>query len=142
MLIAIAQTKEEILACFPVMAELRPHLVLENFYAQIRRQQQEGYQLIYIKSENTVQSVAGFRLGEYLAWGKILYIDDLATLSAARGKGHARHLLDWLKSYAKAHQCNEIHLDSGYQRHAAHRLYLNYGFALSSHHLALKLNAS
>ncbi len=35
--------------------------------------------------------------------------------------------------------CNAVHLDSGYQRHAAYRLYLNKGFVLSSHHLALKL---
>src|SRR5688572_15970058 len=119
MSIFIAETDQEIQACFPVIHELRPHLILMNFCEQVKRQQKQGYCLAYFKENNEVKSIAGFRIGEFLAWGKILYIDDLATLSNARGKGYARQLLDWLKGQAKLAQCNQIHLDSGYQRHAA-----------------------
>lgn len=139
MSILIAKTDQEIQACFPVVHELRPHLNLTDFCEQVKRQQKQGYCLAYIKENNEVKCIAGFRFGEFLAWGKILYIDDLATLTKARGNGYARKMLDWLKEQAHLACCDQIHLDSGYQRYDAHRLYLNYGFQISSHHFALKL---
>jgi hypothetical protein len=42
----------------------------------------------------------GPRYGHSLAWGHYLYIDDLSTLPAARGRGPARGLLDWLRNEA------------------------------------------
>ena len=137
--ILIAESDEQVRACFPVVAELRPHLTQTDFCERVKRQQQQGYCLAFLQVDNEVKSIAGYRIGEFLAWGKILYIDDLATLSNTRGQGYARQLLDWLKEQAKLAQCDQIHLDSGYQRHDAHRLYLNYGFRLSSHHFAFKI---
>ena len=62
----------------------------------------------------------------------------LSTLPEARGQGHAGALLDWLLAEARARGCDEIHLDSGVQaeRWDAHRLYLNHGYAITSHHFA------
>ena len=37
---------------------------------------------------------------------------------------------------------DQVHLDSGPQRHDAHRLYLNHGFKIIGHHLALNLKDS
>jgi len=37
-----AETDEEILACYPVMSELRQHLVKQEFVSRVRRQQQHG----------------------------------------------------------------------------------------------------
>lgn len=36
-------------------------------------------------------------------------------------------------------KCDQIHLDTGTQRHDAHKLYLNRGFKLSSFHMAAKI---
>ena len=36
------------------------------------------------------------------------------------------------------HQCDGLHLDPGYARHDAHRLYLRKGLQFNSHHLALQ----
>jgi GNAT superfamily N-acetyltransferase len=83
---------------------------------------------------------AGFRFAEFFAWGKILYIDDLITIPEEKKRGYAGKLLDWLIAYAQNHQCNGVHLDTGYTRHDAHRLYLRKGFQLSGHHLALQLD--
>lgn len=130
---------DELAACFPAFLTLRPHLSLDAFKQQVRRQQTQGYRIVAVRTGEQVLSAAGYRFAEYLAWGKVLYIDDLTTLESARGHGHAGALLDWLIDQAREQGCNAVHLDSGYQRHAAHRLYLNKGFALSSHHLALTL---
>lgn len=134
-----ANTDTEITACFPVMNALRPHLERASFVARVRQQQAQGYQLVFIRDGNAVVSAAGFRILEFLAWGKILYVDDLITDPGSRGRGYAGALMDWLIARARAERCAELHLDSGYLRHAAHRLYLNKGLELNCHHFALKL---
>ncbi len=131
----------DIEACFPVFSELRPHLAPEKFLAQVRRQEQQGYKILALRWNGEIKSIAGFRIAEYLAWGKILYIDDLSTLSAVRSQGFANTLLDRLIEFAKKSACDAVHLDSGYARHAAHRLYLNKGFELKSHHFVLDVKS-
>lgn len=129
------QTDAEIEACYPAFHALRPHLTREAFLAQVRRQQAHGYQIIAVQHDGNVASAAGFRITEFLAWGKVLYLDDLTTLPEARGQGYASHLLEWLSSHAKDQGCAAIHLDTGYARHAAHKVYLKHGFELNCHHL-------
>jgi GNAT superfamily N-acetyltransferase len=136
-----ADNDPEIAACFPVMKVLRSHLEEATFVATVRRQVAQGYQLVFIRDGNSVVSVAGFRILEFLAWGKVLYVDDLITDPACRGRGYAGALLDWLIAQARSEKCAELHLDSGYLRHAAHRLYLNKGLELACHHFSLKLGA-
>ncbi len=79
MKISLAQTDEEISACFAVMHQLRTHLVTGDFLERIRLQQQGGYQLCYLSDGGIVRSVAGFRIIENLASGRVLYVDDLVT---------------------------------------------------------------
>lgn len=129
----------ELAACFPAFLALRPHLSMDSFLTQVRRQQAQGYRVVAMRVDTQVPSAAGYRFAEFLAWGKVLYVDDLTTLESARGHGHGSALLDWLIGHARDQGCNAVHLDSGHQRHAAHRLYLHKGFVLSSHHLSLTL---
>lgn len=125
--------------CFDAFQVLRPHLKVSDFLSQVKRQSQQGYQVLALSDEAKVVSVAGFRLSEFLAWGKILYIDDLSTLPEARCRGFGDQLLTWLVDYAKKSGCQAVHLDTGYGRHDAHRLYLKKGFIMSSHHMVLTL---
>ena len=134
-----AVTSEEIHKCYKVMHQLRPHLEEKVFVEQVARQMREGYRLVYVEENNQAQALAGFRILEFLAWGKVLYIDDLITDIEGRRKGHGGKLLKWLIAQAKLAGCDQVHLDSGPQRHDAHRLYLNHGFRLNSHHFALDL---
>lgn len=136
-----AVTPEQIRSCYKVMHQLRPHITDEQaFVGQVLRQIMEGYHLVYIQAEGEVKALAGFRFLEFLAWGKVLYIDDLVTDSETRRNGHAGILLKWLIEEAKKAGCAQVHLDSGPQRHDAHRLYLNHRFKIIGHHFALNLN--
>lgn len=135
--IFLASTDAEIEACFPAFKALRPHVEKKNFLPQVRRQQTQSYQIIALRHQGAVKSAAGFRFAEFLAWGKVLYIDDLTTLPGETSKGFAGALLDWLINHARASQCQGLHLDTGYARHAAHRLYLHKGLQLTCHHLSL-----
>jgi len=140
--ISIANTDAEIDSCFPAFSVLRPHLEQSDFLPQVRRQQAQSYQILALWHEGVVKSAAGFRYAEFLAWGKVLYIDDLTTLPGETSQGFAGTLLDWLIDHAKSCQCQGVHLDTGYMRHAAHRLYLRKGLQLNCHHLALKVKAN
>jgi GNAT superfamily N-acetyltransferase len=137
--IEIAGSDAEIDACFDAFQELRPHLIRGEFLSRVRRQQTQGYQVLALVADGRVPSAAGFRVGDFLAWGHILYVDDLTTMAAYRGRGYGEALMTWLIEYARTHDCDALHLDSGYARYAAHRLYLRKGLQLSSHHLAIAL---
>lgn len=134
-----ATTVEQICSCYKVMRQLRPHLTDEHaFVEQVQRQLEEGYHLVYYQDAEEVKALIGFRFLEFLAWGKVLYIDDLITDSAARRNGYGGKLLNWVIEQAKHAKCSQVHLDSGPQRYDAHRLYLNYGFKIIGHHFALE----
>ena len=137
--IFVAHSDEDILSCFAAFSALRPHFQEQAFLSQVRRQQAQSYQIVALKHDGKVQSAAGFRFAEFLAWGKVLYIDDLTTLPGATSQGFAGALMDWMVAHAKANGCQGVHLDTGYTRHAAHRLYLRKGLQLNCHHLALDL---
>lgn len=137
-----ASSEVEIRVCYPVMKELRPHLSEEEFVEQVSRQMKNhGYALVYIAREGQVVAAAGYRVAEYLAWGKALYVDDLVTHSEARKHGYGGKLLDWLLEQAQALECDQFHLDSGVHRHDAHRLYLGRKLQITSHHFAQKLSS-
>lgn len=99
-----------------------------------------GYRLTgaFAPGEEAAVAVAGFRVGDSLAWGHYLYVDDLSTAASARRQGHAGALLDWLVDEAQKLGCGQLHLDSNTsaERFDAHRLYYNHGLAIYSHHFA------
>ena len=139
MRVKTAATDSEILQCYSVMQQLRPHISRGEFVARVREQMKSGYQLIYADACKDICAVAGFRLSLNLAWGKFLYVDDLVTDETRRSKGAGQILVNWLIDHAKENGCDELHLDSGVQRHGAHKFYLRLGMIISSHHFALKL---
>ena len=139
MKILFAETEADIARCYPVVAELRPHLSATEFAARVRRQQAAGFHLAWLEEATGVCAVTGFRYLETLAWGKILYVDDLVATQTRRSRGHGGNLFDWLVEQAKQQHCNELQLDSGVQRFGAHRFYLARRMDITSHHFALKL---
>ena len=141
MQIRILDTKNEIdiRRCFRVFAHLRPNLNEAEFVRRVQVQAAEGYTIAYIESGEEVVAAAGYRVLNFLAWGKVLYLDDLITVPAKKKAGYGSALLEWVAQKGKELGCDEFHLDTGYQRHDAHRLYLKSGLDLSCHHLSKKL---
>jgi GNAT superfamily N-acetyltransferase len=99
-----------------------------------------GYRLLGAFSPAGEQAVAtaGFRIGDSLAWGHHLYVEDLSTMPDSRRQGHAGALLVWLIAEGRRLGCAQLHLDSGVgaERFDAHRLYHDRGLAIHSHHFA------
>lgn len=138
--VRLADSRGEIVACYPLMAQLRTHVPEEEYLAQVLRQQSVGYRLVYIAEMDRVLALAGFRVGEYLAWGKILYVDDWITDPEHRSRGLGEEIFRWLVGVARAEGCVQLHLDSGVQRLAAHRFYMRMRMEISSHHFSVALD--
>lgn len=137
--IRLAESDDDLRRAFVVIAQLRPHLDEERFLAQARRQMADGWRLAILEDGGAIAACAGFRISEWLAWGKALYVDDLVTDVALRSKGHGERIFDWLIERGRAAGCGQLHLDSGVQRFAAHRFYLRKRMEITSHHFAIKI---
>ena len=140
MRVTLAESDDDVRSCHAVMRQLRPHLDAEQLVERVRGQRAEGYRLALLRDGDALVAVAGYRLGNNLAWGRFLYVDDLVTDSARRSQGSGQHLLRWLIEAARAAGCDELHLDSGVQRFGAHRFYLRSGMDITSHHFCVRLD--
>ncbi|CAA9438992.1 MAG: Histone acetyltransferase HPA2 and related acetyltransferases [uncultured Rubrobacteraceae bacterium] len=49
--------------------------------------------------------MTGFRIVEFLAYGRFLYVDDLVTAKDARSEGHGERMLDRLTGVAREEGC-------------------------------------
>ena len=136
----MATSKEDFLRCWEVVHELRPHLNQDQYLTLMLYMIDEGYKMIYIQETGRAVSFCGYRITTMLHRGRSIYIDDLCTLPQARGKGHGRALLDHVLSEARHHEFMSVHLDSGHHRYDAHKLYLNTGFRITSHHFSLEFS--
>ena len=141
MTIRIAQTEADLRRCLPTLLVLRPHLSPEIALVMLQQQQaNEHFSVAFVDLEDEADApaVITYRLMTFLFSGKTCYIDDLSTAPSARGTGYAGKLVDFVKEQARQDGCVTLSLDSGHgpQRSDAHRLYLNKGFRISSHHFS------
>ncbi len=138
--ICLIESKDDIRRCYDIMHELRTHLSLDEFLSRVGRQmERQGYRLASIEDAGEVMALAGFRFIEMLAWGRSMYVDDLVTAAGARSNGYGGRLIDWLVELAKKEGCAQFHLDSGVQRHGAHRFYLQKRMDIVAYHFAMNL---
>lgn len=138
-----ARTEDDVRACFPLFRELRPFLDEDTFLSRWRRQRDENYEIVFVRDlggdadgSGEIVAAAGFREMTTMAWGHVLYLDDLIALPTHRGRGLGSLLLRFLQDETVRRGCDQLHLDTGYTRHAAHRSYLRNGFDIVCHHMA------
>jgi GNAT superfamily N-acetyltransferase len=122
-------TDREVAEAFPLMATLRDRIREDSFLAEVRRQQIEGYRLCGAFDGGRLVSLAGVRRTHTLARGEHVFVDDLVTAQADRGKGWGRALIAWLARRAAAEGIARIHLDS---RLTAKGFYETVGFTFGT----------
>ena len=137
--INVALSDQQILDCYPVMAELRPHIKADEFLPMVKRLMKvAGFRLVYL-SDDEIKAVAGFRISEWLAGGKYLEIEDLVARSSERSKGYGGRLFDWLVEHARENNCDQLRLVSRVSRLDAHRFYHRKGMSLEAHYFSMNL---
>ena len=129
---------QEVLKLLSQLGTFYDPISIESLSSKVEKQLKDGYQLVYVKSENDIVAAAGFVISEKLGWGKHIYIDDFITDEKYRSKGIGTFLIQWLKEHGKSIGCTQIHLDSTVDRFDAHRFYMRNGFSIRSHHLVIE----
>jgi len=77
-------------------------------------------QMRRVYCEGKCVGVAGYQLQERLSMGKILYLADLITDEAWRGKGIGKHLVKKIEEKARLSNSTRVVLESGMTRVLAH----------------------
>src|SRR5260370_41938382 len=98
--VKLAESDDEILRCYPIMRQLRPHLKETEFVGRVRSQQAGGLHLGFASDPaGTPHTVPGFRILENLMQGVFLYVDDLVSDADDRSKGRGQLLFVWPLAY-------------------------------------------
>jgi GNAT superfamily N-acetyltransferase len=105
-------TDAQIMAAFPLMAELRDRVKRETFLEEIRMQEIEGYRLLGLYADGLLVSLAGVRRQHTMARGPHAFVDDLVTHPDHRGKGYATELLKYVAVQAAANGLPRVYLDA------------------------------
>ncbi len=137
--IKLAKSEAEIKNCYRTLKELRPKIKLQSFTKKINKLKKYHYELVYIKDDQKIVSVAGFAVMESFYAEKFIYVFDLVTQKNQRSQQYGSRLINWLKLYAKDQGCRSLHLDSGVQRFDAHRFYFKHGMNIACYHFEIKI---
>ena len=138
--IALAETREDIAATWPVMRQLRPHLDAQAYLELVVRLQAERhFKLARMAVDGHVVAAAGLRFGEWLHGGRYLEIEDFVTSEESRSLGHGGAFFDWIAALARDSGCRHLRLLSGVQREAAHRFYRRKGMRQEACYFSLEL---
>nr|WP_254072176.1 GNAT family N-acetyltransferase [Rathayibacter sp. VKM Ac-2857] len=127
-------------AALPVLRELRPHLT-EELLEQVQREgAPQGLRFSALFEDGDCVAVAGWRVVVNTSAIRKLFVDDLSTAAGGRSRGHGAALLAALTERGRELGCTSIELDSGVQRHAAHRFYLRERMDITAHHFSRRLD--
>lgn len=138
--LTFAKSDQDIDASFPVVRELRTHITDQDAYrAQVRRQMDDGYNLVLMRFEGELAGCGGFRVHETLSRGRYMYVEDLVTSPKLRSHGLGDILFDWLANEARRRGCAQMEIISGIQRSDAHRFYHRKRMAIKAFQLVLPL---
>ena len=126
---------------FPVIRELRPFLTDRTFLTLYEEAYPQGlrYTAAYHESGHCL-ALAGWRVIT-TSRGRIFFVDDLVTASEFRSLGVGAALMAELERRARQMGCELLELDSGVQRHDAHRFYFRQGMSISSYHFRKELSS-
>lgn len=115
-----------------VHRQLRPQLPVD-YSSRLREVFANGARMAVVVEDGEVVSVSVWRIIENTNEGRRLYVDDLVSDEVRRSRGSGKMLLDWLENKARNLDCGALALDSGVQRHGAHRFYFREGLHVSAY---------
>ncbi len=123
----------------PVLQQLRTRLSRADLDAVLASPdaQRPSFFAAFVGEECV--GVCGWRLVANTGVGRKVYIDDLVTDDSGRSRGVGAALLAHAEEIARRAGCSVLDLDSGVQRHGAHRFYLRERMDISSYHFVKRL---
>jgi GNAT superfamily N-acetyltransferase len=139
--IRLARSDAEILQTYNLMAQLHERVRKSepaDYLNLVRAHEKNlGYQMSYLREEEEIVCVAGFRVCCSMGWGRFLYVDDLVTEKLRRSSGAGRTMFAWLADEARRRECEELRLDCRLDRTEAHRFYFRERMEIRCFHFSL-----
>ena len=126
----------------PVLQQLRPQLTPEDLATVFASTDGQRPSFFGAFDGEDCLGVCGWRIIVNTSAGRKLYVDDLVTVDSARSRGVGSFLLAHAEEIAVRHRCVRLDLDSGVQRHAAHRFYLRERMIIQSFHFTKLVDGS
>ena len=123
----------------PVLQELRPDLTTALLDQVLVEGAPQGLRFLAAFDGARCLGVAGWRVMATTHSLRKPHVDDLVTASASRSAGVGAALLRELEQRARTAGCAVLDLDSGVQRHGAHRFYLRERMDITSHHFGKRI---
>ena len=124
---------DEVLACYPLIRQLRPHLDSEQeFLLRWQQQSAQGYRLIALWHGTQPVGLAGFRVQDNLVHGRFAYVDDLVIDVTCRSRGYGKMVMERLKAEAKLLGCAKLLLDAAMSNTLGHRFYFRQGLLVTA----------
>lgn len=121
-----------------VHRQLRPHLKAD-YVTRMREVFASGADMAVCVRDEKVCGITVFRIIEKTYTGRELYCDDLVTDESLRSSGVGRALIGYMEAVAAERGCDALALDSGTQRHQAHKFYFREGLIVPAFHFSKTL---
>jgi GNAT superfamily N-acetyltransferase len=121
-----------------VHRQLRPNLP-EDYVARMKEVFASGAEMAVAILGSRVVGIAVFRVLEKTHSGREVYCDDLVTDEAQRSMGVGHALISYMEKVGRERHCDTLALDSGTQRHRAHKFYFSEQMPITSFHFSKKL---
>lgn len=120
------KNEQEWMEAFPVMKQLRTHLVETTFLQYVQEAvQTEDYNVAALYEKDKIVAVTGFMPMFTLYNGRFIWVCELVTDSEHRSKGYGAALLNYVQDWSRENGYKIVSLSSGIQRVDAHRFYEN-----------------
>ncbi|MDG5788710.1 GNAT family N-acetyltransferase [Evansella sp. AB-P1] len=118
------QSLTEIVEAYPVMKQLRTHLLEEQYLDLVKEaKEKDRYKMFALFEKKQIVAVIGFKPMVTLYYGKFIWICDLVTDHKHRSKGYGKKLLTYVHQWSKENKYECVALSSGLKRTDAHRFY-------------------
>lgn len=123
-----------------VHRELRPHLPAD-YPARMQQIFAGGGRMVAARDrDGRIAGLAVWRFIDNTFEGRTLYVDDLVVSAKVRSGGVGHALLSRCEALARQGGATALDLDSGTQRHDAHRFYFRERMSIVSFHFRKALD--
>jgi len=127
-------TLEEMLTQFPLIQQLQPKLIFEEYKTMLPEMIRYGYFQVGVFENEKCIGLSGIWISTKLYSEKYLEMDNVIIDEKYRSKGIGKLLTDWCINKAKENNCKRVMLDAYLENEKAHLFYEREGFVKKGFH--------
>lgn len=128
-------TKDEMLAVYDLIHQVRQDLTFETFESNISEMiKLNNFKMVIALDEERIVGVAGYWISLMIYCGRYAQISNFVVDEDYRGSGIGKKILKHIDKIAKKEQCQRVVLDSYVENKKSHSLFFREGFYIRGFH--------